>query len=38
MFLPAEIGDYSDFYASKEHASNLGTMWRGKENALMPNW
>ncbi|KAL1921568.1 uncharacterized protein VTP21DRAFT_11284 [Calcarisporiella thermophila] len=38
MHLPAEIGDYTDFYASKEHASNVGIMFRGKENALMPNW
>ncbi len=38
MLLPAAIGDYTDFYASKEHASNVGTMFRGKENALMPNW
>eukprot|EP01117_Protostelium_nocturnum_P000153 TRINITY_DN10225_c0_g1_i1.p1 TRINITY_DN10225_c0_g1~~TRINITY_DN10225_c0_g1_i1.p1 ORF type:complete len:416 (-),score=116.13 TRINITY_DN10225_c0_g1_i1:90-1337(-) len=38
MLLPAVIGDYTDFYSSKEHASNIGTMWRGKENALMPNW
>lgn len=38
MLLPAHIGDYTDFYASKEHATNIGTMWRGKENALMPNW
>lgn len=38
MHLPAEIGDYTDFYASKEHATNIGTMFRGKENALMPNW
>jgi len=38
MLLPVKIGDYTDFYASKEHASNVGTMWRGKENALMPNW
>ncbi|SDH74123.1 fumarylacetoacetate hydrolase [Alteribacillus persepolensis] len=38
MLLPAQIGDYTDFYASKEHASNVGTMFRGKENALMPNW
>ncbi|KAJ3280702.1 hypothetical protein HK104_000462 [Borealophlyctis nickersoniae] len=36
--LPAEIGDYTDFYASKEHATNVGTMFRGKDNALMPNW
>ncbi|KAI9206427.1 uncharacterized protein BJ171DRAFT_422190 [Polychytrium aggregatum] len=36
--LPAEIGDYTDFYASKEHATNVGIMFRGKDNALMPNW
>ncbi|MGG1661042.1 fumarylacetoacetase [Brevibacillus sp. NRS-1366] len=38
MLLPAQIGDYTDFYASKEHATNVGIMFRGKENALMPNW
>jgi fumarylacetoacetase len=38
MQLPAEIGDYTDFYSSREHATNVGTMFRGKENALMPNW
>ncbi|WP_342046744.1 fumarylacetoacetase [Bacillus sp. OTU530] len=38
MLLPAQIGDYTDFYASKEHATNVGMMFRGKENALMPNW
>ena len=38
MHLPINIGDYTDFYASKEHASNVGEMFRGKENALMPNW
>ena len=38
MHLPVAIGDYTDFYASKEHASNVGEMFRGKENALMPNW
>ncbi len=38
MHLPAEIGDYTDFYSSKEHATNIGTMFRGKDNALMPNW
>ncbi|EGF81250.1 hypothetical protein BATDEDRAFT_10767 [Batrachochytrium dendrobatidis JAM81] len=36
--MPATIGDYTDFYASKEHATNVGVMFRGKENALMPNW
>jgi fumarylacetoacetase len=38
MHLPAEIGDYTDFYASREHATNVGVMMRGPENALMPNW
>jgi fumarylacetoacetase len=38
MLLPAHIGDYSDFYASREHATNVGTMIRGKDNALQPNW
>merc|ERR1712212_851040 len=38
MHLPASIGDYTDFYSSLDHATNVGTMFRGKENALMPNW
>lgn len=38
MLLPVQVGDYTDFYASKEHATNVGIMFRGKENALMPNW
>lgn len=38
MHLPAEIGDYTDFYSSKEHATNVGIMMRGKDNALQPNW
>ena len=38
MHLPMEIGDYTDFYASRQHATNVGTMFRGPENALMPNW
>ncbi len=38
MLLPAEIGDYTDFYSSREHATNVGTMFRGKDNALQPNW
>jgi fumarylacetoacetase len=38
LHLPARIGDYTDFYASREHATNVGTMFRGAENALMPNW
>lgn len=38
MQLPVHIGDYTDFYSSKEHATNVGTMFRDPENALMPNW
>lgn len=38
MHMPVDIGDYTDFYSSKEHATNVGTMFRGKENALMPNY
>jgi fumarylacetoacetase len=38
MQLPARIGNYTDFYSSLHHAHNVGTMLRGPENALMPNW
>lgn len=38
MQFPVGIPDYTDFYASREHATNVGIMFRGKENALMPNW
>ncbi len=38
MVLPVSIGDYTDFYSSREHATNVGVMFRGKDNALMPNW
>jgi fumarylacetoacetase len=38
MLLPVQVGDYTDFYSSIEHATNVGIMFRGKENALMPNW
>ncbi|DBA76455.1 hypothetical protein WJX79_006618 [Trebouxia sp. C0005] len=38
LYMPANIGDYTDFYASKEHASNCGTMFRGKGNELNANW
>ena len=38
MVLPARIGDYTDFYSSMFHAENVGTMLRGPDNALMPNW
>jgi fumarylacetoacetase len=35
---PVLIGDYTDFYSSKEHATNVGKMFRDPENALLPNW
>jgi fumarylacetoacetase len=38
MLLPVQIGDYTDFYSSKEHAVNVGSMFRDPENALFPNW
>ena len=38
MHLPAEIGDYTDFYASREHATACGEMFRGRENAMHANW
>ncbi|NME69359.1 fumarylacetoacetase [Flammeovirga aprica] len=38
LHLPIQIGDYTDFYSSEEHAVNVGTMFRGKDNALTPNW
>jgi len=38
MLLPVQIGDYTDFYSSREHATNIGTMIRDPKNALMPNW
>ncbi len=38
MMLPVQIGDYTDFYSSEQHARNVGTMFRGPENALKPNW
>jgi fumarylacetoacetase len=38
MILPVRIGDYTDFYSSLEHATNVGTMLRGADKALMPNW
>ncbi len=38
MLMPVFIQDYTDFYSSREHAENVGIMFRGKENALMPNW
>jgi len=38
MEMPVDIGDYTDFYSSREHATNVGTMFRGPDAALMPNW
>ena len=38
MQLPVQIGDYTDFYSSKEHATNIGSMFRDPEKALLPNW
>jgi fumarylacetoacetase len=38
MHMPVQIGDYTDFYSSKEHATNVGIMFRDPANALLPNW
>jgi fumarylacetoacetase len=38
MSLPVQVGDYTDFYSSREHATNVGTMFRDPNNALLPNW
>ena len=38
MHLPVRVGDYTDFYSSMEHATNVGKMFRDPENALLPNW
>lgn len=38
MLLPVKIGDYTDFYSSIEHATNVGIMFRDPDNALLPNW
>lgn len=38
MHLPFAVSEYTDFYAGKHHATNVGTMFRGAENALPPNW
>lgn len=38
MLLPVQIGDYTDFYSSLEHASNVGSMFRDPANSLLPNW
>ena len=38
MHLAVKVGDYTDFYSSIEHATNIGTMFRDPDNALLPNW
>ena len=38
MLMPVEIRDYTDFYSSIDHATNVGTMFRDPQNALLPNW
>ncbi|MEM7472256.1 MAG: fumarylacetoacetase [Pseudomonadota bacterium] len=38
LHMPLTVSEYTDFYASRHHATNVGTMFRGAENALPPNW
>ena len=38
MLMPVEVGDYTDFYSSIEHATNVGIMFRDPATALLPNW
>ncbi|MDE5458847.1 fumarylacetoacetase [Bradyrhizobium sp. CSA112] len=38
LHLPFAVSGYTDFYSSREHATNVGVMFRGKDNALQPNW
>ncbi|MHA7888661.1 fumarylacetoacetase [Roseicyclus sp.] len=38
LLMPFDVSEYTDFYAGKHHAMNVGTMFRGPENALPPNW
>ena len=38
LHLPFLVSEYTDFYAGRHHATNVGTMFRGAENALPPNW
>jgi fumarylacetoacetase len=38
LHMPTTVAGYTDFYSSKEHATNVGVMFRGKDNALQPNW
>jgi fumarylacetoacetase len=38
MLMPVRIGNYTDFYSSEEHATNVGSLFRDPANALLPNW
>jgi fumarylacetoacetase len=38
MEMPVKVGDYTDFYSSRQHAYNVGCMFRDPDNALLPNW
>lgn len=38
MLMPVQVGDYTDFYSSRGHATNVGTLFRDPANALLPNW
>jgi len=38
LLMPIKVGDYTDFYSSRDHATNFGTMFRDPNNALLPNW
>ncbi|HEY0741973.1 MAG TPA: fumarylacetoacetase [Chryseosolibacter sp.] len=38
MLMPVKVQNYSDFYSSEEHATNVGSMFRDPKNALLPNW
>ena len=38
LHMPFLVSEYTDFYAGRHHATNVGTMFRGAENALPPNW
>ena len=37
LYLPIQVGDYTDFYSSREHATNVGTMFRGKDKYVLPD-
>ena len=38
LHMPVKVAEYTDFYSGRHHATNVGTMFRGPENALPPNW